>query len=151
MHTRRSTFRCLRGLSMAAVLLGLCPDPALAQLNNVIAVQAAIVTSIQEDAGGSAAGSFSQGLQDGAPCYTVLTSGNFLNKLGWKTGLRWGREIRLPEGFDYSIAGRDQHRPLADWVDLGITDAYGGPLTRPPADAELRITREQIRELQAGL
>lgn len=64
----------------------------------------------------------------------MASAGNFLNKLGWKTGLRWGREIRLPEGFDYSIAGRDQHRPLADWVDLGITDAYGGPLTRPPAD-----------------
>lgn len=85
MHMRRSTFRCLRGPSIAVALLGLCAAHAAApgslfaaQANNVITVQAAVVTGIQGDVGGSAAGSFSQGLQDGAPCYTVLTSSNVM-------------------------------------------------------------------------
>ncbi|WP_405239712.1 lytic murein transglycosylase [Lentisalinibacter orientalis] len=60
----------------------------------------------------------------------ILSAGNFLQALGWQPELRWGREIRLPEGFDYSLAGRDQRRPLAEWVDMGVTDAWGRPLPR---------------------
>ncbi len=60
----------------------------------------------------------------------VLSAGNFLQSLGWRPELRWGREIRLPDGFDYALAGRDQQRALADWVDMGITDAWGRPLPR---------------------
>lgn len=58
----------------------------------------------------------------------MMSAGNFLQGLGWQGGLRWGREIRLPDGFDFALAGRDQRRPLSFWVGLGITDAYGGPL-----------------------
>jgi membrane-bound lytic murein transglycosylase B len=58
----------------------------------------------------------------------MASAGNFLNKLGWRSGLRWGREIRLPLAFDYSLAGLDQPQPLSAWVDIGVTDAYGGPL-----------------------
>jgi len=60
----------------------------------------------------------------------ILSAGNFLQSLGWQPALRWGREIRLPGGFDYSLAGRDQRRPLADWVDMGVTDAWGRALPR---------------------
>ena len=60
----------------------------------------------------------------------ILSAANFLQALGWQPELRWGREIRLPDDFDYALAGRDQRRPLADWVDIGITDAWGRPLPR---------------------
>jgi len=60
----------------------------------------------------------------------ILSAAKFLQALGWQPELRWGREIRLPDNFDYALAGRDQHRPLADWVDIGITDAWGRPLPR---------------------
>ncbi|WP_405222919.1 lytic murein transglycosylase [Lentisalinibacter sediminis] len=60
----------------------------------------------------------------------ILSAGNFLQALGWQPELRWGREIRLPDGFDYALAGRDQRRSLADWVEIGITDAWGRPLPR---------------------
>jgi len=39
----------------------------------------------------------------------ALTSGaNYLNKLGWQSGVRWGREVLLPEDFDYAQTGSDQ-------------------------------------------
>ena len=60
------------------------------------------------------------------------SAGNFLRALGWQPGLRWGREARLPDGFDFSLAGRDRPRPLAAWVALGVTDAHGRAL--PPLD-----------------
>ncbi len=58
----------------------------------------------------------------------LASAANFLRGIGWQQELRWGREIRLPQNFDYSFAGRDQKRSLKEWVGLGITDAYSGTL-----------------------
>ena len=46
---------------------------------------------------------------------------------------------RLPDGFDYALAGRDQRRPLSDWVDLGVTDAFGRALPRLDLRAALLV------------
>src|SRR5690606_7049335 len=36
----------------------------------------------------------------------ALASGaNFLSHLGWQRDQRWGREVRLPAGFDYTLTG----------------------------------------------
>jgi len=67
----------------------------------------------------------------------MASAANFLKHIGWQPGLRWGREVRLPEGFDYALAGRDRGRPLGDWVDFGITDAFGRAL--PPLDLEASL------------
>ena len=67
----------------------------------------------------------------------MSSAGNFLRGLGWQPGLRWGREIRLPQDFDYGLAGRGNRRPLAEWVGLGVTDAYGGAL--PPLEIEAAV------------
>jgi len=58
----------------------------------------------------------------------LASAANFLRGIGWQQELRWGREISLPQNFDYSLAGRDQKRSLSEWVGLGVTDAYGGAL-----------------------
>lgn len=67
----------------------------------------------------------------------LASAANFLRGLGWQPELRWGREVRLPESFDYSLGGREQKRKLAEWVRLGVTDAYGGDL--PPLDIEAAV------------
>ena len=36
--------------------------------------------------------------------------------------------MRLPEGFDYLLAGPRTQKPLAYWAGLGVTDAAGGTL-----------------------
>jgi membrane-bound lytic murein transglycosylase B len=58
----------------------------------------------------------------------LASAANFLRGIGWQPELRWGREVRLPQDFDYRLAGEEQRRSLAEWVRLGVTDAYGGDL-----------------------
>ncbi len=61
----------------------------------------------------------------------ALTSGaNFLRQLGWQKGQRWGREVLLPEDFDYSATGAEQQRSLAEWRSLGVRRADGSSLPR---------------------
>lgn len=54
----------------------------------------------------------------------LASAANFLNKLGWKPGLRWGREVLLPANFDYAeISNRKE--PISRWAELGITKTNG--------------------------
>ncbi|MFK7915483.1 MAG: lytic murein transglycosylase [Pseudomonadales bacterium] len=70
----------------------------------------------------------------------ALTSGaNYLQSLGWASGFRWGREVLLPKNFDYSTTGSDQWRPLADWQQLGVLDAFGNPLADAPIEAAVLL------------
>ena len=58
----------------------------------------------------------------------LASAANFLRALDWIPELRWGREVHLPQGFDFALAGRDRRRPLAEWAAAGITDTNGAPL-----------------------
>jgi lytic murein transglycosylase len=58
----------------------------------------------------------------------LASTANFLRRGGWQTGQTWGFEVRLPAGFDPSLAGRKQKRPLADWAGMGILAVDGSPL-----------------------
>jgi membrane-bound lytic murein transglycosylase B len=69
----------------------------------------------------------------------LASAANFLRGIGWQRELRWGREITLPPNFDYSLAGREQKRPLSEWTSLGITDAYGGALPSLDFDAAVLV------------
>ena len=48
------------------------------------------------------------------------SAAHYLQQLGWQKNWRWGREVMLPKGFDYSLAGRDQARALREWRKLGV-------------------------------
>src|SRR5690606_14412021 len=56
------------------------------------------------------------------------SAANFLRSLGWQPGWRWGREVSLPDDFDYALAGRDRARPLTEWRELGLRTTSGGTL-----------------------
>ncbi len=58
----------------------------------------------------------------------MASAGNFLQQLGWLPALRWGREVRLPDNFDFSLIGRENKRPLTQWVEIGVTNALGDSL-----------------------
>lgn len=64
----------------------------------------------------------------------LTSAANFLSQLGWVPDLRWGREVLLPAGFDYSLAGRSHWLPLAEWEALGVSLADGQSL---PRDADV--------------
>lgn len=65
----------------------------------------------------------------------LVSAGYFLSSLGWTTGQRWGREILLPENFDYLQA--DRIEPLSVWAAMGVRDTAGRPLKA--ADTPARI------------
>lgn len=69
----------------------------------------------------------------------LTSAGRFLAGLGWEPGLRWGREVRLPEGFDYALAGRGERRPLSAWRALGVTDAFGALLPELDLPASILV------------
>lgn len=68
----------------------------------------------------------------------ALASGaNYLRELGWRRGERWGREVRLPEGFPYAETGLANAAPLTYWRDLGVARADGSAL--PVADMQAAV------------
>jgi membrane-bound lytic murein transglycosylase B len=56
----------------------------------------------------------------------LASAANFLSELGWESDQRWGREVSLPDNFDFSQT--PEKRSLLEWRDLGLRQASGGPL-----------------------
>lgn len=56
----------------------------------------------------------------------MFSAGNFLEGLGWKRELRWGREVILPKDFDYQTMGLKQRKTLEEWNQLGVRMAVNG-------------------------
>lgn len=69
----------------------------------------------------------------------MASAARYLAASGWQPGLRWGRQVRLPDGFDFTLAGRDRRQPLAEWSALGVMDAYGNPIPRLDLPASLLV------------
>ncbi|NKI34790.1 lytic murein transglycosylase [Wenzhouxiangella sp. XN79A] len=55
----------------------------------------------------------------------MASAASYLADLGWRAGERWGREVRLPDGFPFAQSGLDQRRPLSHWRALGVRTARG--------------------------
>lgn len=68
----------------------------------------------------------------------LMSAGTFLNDLGWNEDYRWGREVLLPDGFNYALAD-GKKRQLKDWRDMDITDAFGKPLPAEDIEAGLVV------------
>ncbi len=56
------------------------------------------------------------------------SAANYLKRSGWKGDQTWGRKVRLPKGFDRSLADLKVRRTLPEWSKLGVRNADGGPL-----------------------
>jgi membrane-bound lytic murein transglycosylase B len=67
----------------------------------------------------------------------LTSAANFLSQLGWQPGFRWGREVQLPVGFDYSLLGYSKRRTVTDWDELGVTRANGNALGNSDMNAYL--------------
>ncbi|MCX7556359.1 lytic murein transglycosylase [Xanthomonadaceae bacterium JHOS43] len=67
----------------------------------------------------------------------LASTAHYLQRSGWRGGEPWGFEVRIPEGFDVSLAGRKNKRALADWSERGITRVDGEPV--PNADVKAAL------------
>jgi membrane-bound lytic murein transglycosylase B len=59
------------------------------------------------------------------PTDALASAAAYLAAHGWTPGQPWGVEVRLPEGFDYRLAGRDVKKRPSDWARLGVRDMDG--------------------------
>jgi membrane-bound lytic murein transglycosylase B len=62
---------------------------------------------------------------------------NYLGNSRWRADQNWGREVRLPVGFDVRLIGLKHGRSLAQWRRLGLLAAGGGPLPAAALEAAL--------------
>ena len=58
----------------------------------------------------------------------MASAAYYLADMGWQPGYKWGREVYLPDGFDYAQAGTQNWQPLSTWHELGVTDTAGRPV-----------------------
>lgn len=56
------------------------------------------------------------------------SAANYLSSAGWKGDERWGREVVLPDGFDFALSGTSVSKTVTEWNQLGIRRADGTAL-----------------------
>jgi membrane-bound lytic murein transglycosylase B len=64
---------------------------------------------------------------------------NFLKSEGWSNQLTWGRQVTVPDNFDFSLAGLNlsSKRLLADWQTLQVRRYDGTDLPDLPIKGSL--------------
>jgi len=67
------------------------------------------------------------------------SAANFLTKSGWKGDEIWGREVVLPQGFDFNLADMKVRKSISDWQALGVRKVGGGNLP-VPANSDMRAS-----------
>lgn len=67
----------------------------------------------------------------------MASAANFLKAIGWRDGEVWGREVRLPAGFDLNASSGS--KMLRDWSALGITEPDGTPIPEETSSATLLL------------
>ncbi|MCG9581924.1 lytic murein transglycosylase [Vibrio tubiashii] len=67
------------------------------------------------------------------------SAANYLSQSGWNDKFTWGRQVKLPQGFDMNLEGRveGKEKTLAEWNQLGITRYDGSSLPQVDVDAWL--------------
>jgi lytic murein transglycosylase len=62
------------------------------------------------------------------PVDALASTAHYLAEHGWVYGQPWGLEVRLPEGFDYRLAGEQESIGVAFWNNLGVRLVNGDPI-----------------------
>jgi membrane-bound lytic murein transglycosylase B len=69
----------------------------------------------------------------------LASAANYLAKARWKNDQTWGRLVKLPQKFDYSMAGLATKLSLSRWQALGVRRSNGSALPRRDLQASLII------------
>ncbi len=64
---------------------------------------------------------------------------NYLANSGWRSGEPWGQPVTLPTNFDTGAVGRENRRPVGEWLRLGVRAAGGQGLARPDRQAAVLL------------
>ncbi|MDE0948888.1 MAG: lytic murein transglycosylase [Candidatus Thioglobus sp.] len=67
------------------------------------------------------------------------SAANFLNKLGWKKGEKWGREALIPKNFNYQLTGLNNEKTVNEWAALGVRRGNNSNLPKSNFKASLIV------------
>ncbi len=56
------------------------------------------------------------------------SAANYLSGVGWRPDITWGREVILPDNFDFKLANIKVTKKMSEWRALGISRADGTTL-----------------------
>lgn len=59
------------------------------------------------------------------PTDALASTAAYLKNSGWIKGQPWGVEVRIPDGFDYTLANREILKMPTEWARIGIRDMTG--------------------------
>ncbi|HVW75329.1 MAG TPA: lytic murein transglycosylase [Rhizomicrobium sp.] len=69
----------------------------------------------------------------------LASSARLLSAQGWRTGERWGYEVRLPNGFPYEDADTETQKTVAEWGAMGVKTADGALLPQSDDSAGIYL------------
>jgi membrane-bound lytic murein transglycosylase B len=67
----------------------------------------------------------------------LASTGNYLDKHGWRAGETWGYEVKLPANFDYARAWSVGKQSLRAWQAMGVTRVGGRQFPRATDEARI--------------
>jgi membrane-bound lytic murein transglycosylase B len=65
------------------------------------------------------------------------SAANYLARYGWRADERWGRRVKVPEGFDPKRADLKVRKTVSGWAAEGVTKADGTALPDSALDASI--------------
>jgi len=68
---------------------------------------------------------------------SFATTAKFLQGSGWEHQYTWGRQVKLPPGFDETLIGSGEYQALSQWKTLGITRFDNRKLPTASLEAQL--------------
>jgi membrane-bound lytic murein transglycosylase B len=69
----------------------------------------------------------------------LASTSHYLVVNGWHAREPWVYEVKLPNGFDYGMAGLGMRRLVSSWRQLGVTRTDGSPIPHPELKASLLL------------
>ena len=65
------------------------------------------------------------------------SAANYLARSGWRRGWSWGREVKLPGGFELGLTGLNLKKPISEWQNLGVRRIDGQALPAEDVTASI--------------
>jgi len=65
------------------------------------------------------------------------SAANYLSSYGWRGDERWGRAVKLPQGFDKALEGEKIRKTVNEWAALGVTMPDGSALPNATLEASV--------------
>ncbi|MCG3730384.1 lytic murein transglycosylase [Vibrio cincinnatiensis] len=74
----------------------------------------------------------------GTKADVFASTANYLSQSGWDDQYTWGRQVKIPKGFDRNLEGRqpEKGKYLKEWSQLGVTRYDGQPLPKLKEDIQ---------------